>query len=281
MPKIMKNILALLLPFIVVKGFSQEYISSMYSEGYAQLNPAVFGFYDKLEANSQYGFSDGSYTPHFLSAIVGFRLGELNGGHGFGVSYGANHYTEYAQRVTKESIMGSYNYQFQIKNDHKFSLGASFGKARAESKGGFPFLQERWTTSFGVLYNYKKFDTGISISHFGADPTVIEQQIWLFSSYKFELNDEWIVKPQLLLRARDFNVNHIDALHFYTNLSALYQDKYWFGLAVNNYDTRFSLQTGLILAEKYHIAYAFGYDSFPLDQYSHPVHEFSLSFKIK
>jgi type IX secretion system PorP/SprF family membrane protein len=137
--------------------------------------------------------------------------------------------------------------------------------------------------NFGVFYKTTTFFGGASVMQifqssiqFGSDYTGeyrLKRSYNLLAGYSYEINDDFMVEPSLLLKIPTSAKPQIDV-----NARVYYKQNYWAGIS---YRTRNAMVFFLgARFDRYFIGYGFDYNFNPLMKHTYGTHEFMAAVKF-
>lgn len=291
--KIRSLFIAAVIFFGTSLGAQQLPQSNLYNFNPYGINPAYAGFNGCLEAYgshlSQWVGIDGAPVTSYFSAHAG--LGE-NMGLGGGIIL------DKAAYVSRFSGRLSYAYRIKLGDDHNLRFGLAGGVYQVKidatnatvddmtdeviaggAQSGMTFDSE-----FGIFYNYKGFQLGLSI------PQVLETRAKLdfqdldgftgtrhfvgYTGYKWEASDKWEVEPSILFKTAGSSLSQLDinAMVTYNNLISL----------GGGYRTHIGplARLGINIKDMFVIGYAYEFAGANISSYSNGSHEVMLGFKF-
>ncbi len=151
------------------------------------------------------------------------------------------------------------------------------------------FTAERQTSTrpsvdFGMFYYTRNFYVGLAVNHIGTnefsfsafpDATFnLRQYTTLGIGYAFELNENVVLKPSLLLKKSDGFDANLDV-----NVAALFYKKFWFAISVRN-QTNLNFLLDLNVLENLRVGYAYDLFFNSLNKASNGTHEFFVGFDL-
>jgi type IX secretion system PorP/SprF family membrane protein len=136
---------------------------------------------------------------------------------------------------------------------------------------------------FGVYYSDPKFYVGMSAAQLfqsslkfgkrGYDNYRLKRHYYLMSGYNFDINDDIIIVPNVLLKTTE-NLN----LQMDLGANIYFREDYWGGLAFRT-GNAFVVMGG-VKVDKFYFGYAFDYNLSSIQRYSYGSHEFMLAIKL-
>lgn len=204
--------------------------------------------------------------------------------------------------IGKTSAMATYAYHGKINEDNKFALGLSagimqtkimFDKLVTQNFADKVLLNNIQTgtifdANFGVTYQYKKLDVGISANQLFANKTTFTQQAsfkelkiqnirHLVATIGYTFNfkkDILTLSPVLLMRSAQ-------GLPIQAELNTLlkYKNLLWMNLAYR-YNSAVSAGFGLRVTENISASYVYEYATSNLNKFSKGSHEILLGFRF-
>ena len=302
----MPKFLFSLFPLLVFSShtFSQnEAEQTLFTNNYANLNPAMSGLIYKREANvlwrNQWTAVNGA--PTTLWANYNQQLRQVHG------SVGLNYYYDVIGHNKMHTAVVNYAYHVQFKKT-TLSFGVSAG-IKSLNKSGYippttiydPALptSSHYTTTFdaqaGVAIHTKKLNAGFSITQLNR-PTFrfkssnfvydIAPIYHLHADYTFTLTPQWKITPAVHVFSDRVKTGST------TSVKATVREKLWFGLSswnLINFGGSFrtiGFMAGYDFKEKFRIGYNFELNEFQVsnsknDRPHNYTHEIVLSYLIK
>ncbi|MFT7612125.1 MAG: type IX secretion system PorP/SprF family membrane protein [Parvicellaceae bacterium] len=268
--------------------------SNLYQFNKYSLNPAYTGFNQNcLETYgshlSQWVGIEGAPTTSYFSVHSG--LGE-NMGLGGGIIF------DQAAFVTRFSGRLSYAYRVKFGDDHNLRFGLSGGMYQVKidattatvddltddvisggAQSGMTFDSE-----FGIFYNYKGFQLGVSVPQIFETSAKLDFQdmdgftgnrhIVGYTGYKWEANDTWAIEPSVMFKTAGNGLSQIDfnAMVTYNNLISL----------GGGYRTHIGpmARLGINIKDQFLLAYAYEFSGANISAYSNGSHEIMLGIKF-
>jgi type IX secretion system PorP/SprF family membrane protein len=136
---------------------------------------------------------------------------------------------------------------------------------------------------FGVYYSDPKFYVGMSAAQLfqsslkfgkrGYDNYKLKRHYYLMSGYNFDISDNIIIEPNILLKATE-NLN----LQMDLGAKFFFRDDYWAGVAFRTGSALIIM--GGLKVDKFYFGYAFDYTLSSIQSHSYGSHEFMLAMKF-
>jgi len=265
---------------IIVLGFSifaKAQVSNTYNLYYQNLylqNPAAIGLDSKTHLMLDYQDLMANMGMKFRS--MNFALfGALNNNTAIGIQY--NNHIQNA--IQNNNIMASYSYKLKFDEEENWlriglSLGANWQNLYIDDiivkNYNDPVLQNSnykeasFDGNFGLYYNFKNFDIGVSALHF----IELYNQYVLYSGYNYKTKVEGLsLKPSVKFTYLPGNNYQIDG-----NLKVKYKIIWASGTYRSNGNVLIAL--GLDIDKNLHIAYAHEINNGNLNLISSNTREF-------
>lgn len=139
------------------------------------------------------------------------------------------------------------------------------------------------TFDFGLYYFSERFFTGLSITHltkhrFQYDAIANNQEyflrrhFFLSSGYVFELKQNIIVKPTILLKYAGASSFSIDG-----NVNVLFNELFWLGIGLRDFSS-VNFLVDFNVTDYLRVGYSYGMTINKLNTYSHGSHEILVGF---
>ena len=265
---------------IIVLGFSifaKAQVSNTYNLYYQNLylqNPAAIGLDSKTHLMLDYQDLMANMGVKFRS--MSFALfGALNNSTAIGIQY--NNHIQNA--IQNNNVMASYSYKLKFNEEENWlriglSLGANWQNLYIDDiivkNYNDPVLQNSnykeasFDGNFGLYYNFKNFDIGVSALHF----IELYNQYVLYSGYNYKTKVEGLsLKPSVKFTYLPGNNYQIDG-----NLKVKYKIIWASGTYRSNGNVLIAL--GLDIDKNLHIAYAHEINNGNLNLISSNTREF-------
>ena len=285
--------LTLLLSSMVHAQQEAQY-SLFFMNDYA-INPAVAGMREKMELRSlnRYqweGITDAprTYTLSFTAPLSGGSMGA-----------GVYLFTDIVGPTRRIGAQGSYAYRIPLSSDMQLGFGLSVGVLQYAldadkiklAEGDDPALGN-YTSSvnvidakIGVHLQGENFHVGLSIPQLsqsnlniypssGAGSSSLVSHFLLNGGYTYEINDDFKVEPNVMLKLVTPAPIKIDAM-----VRGYYKDIVWLGGGFRNSDA-FTGMIGVKWNNKIHIAYAHDFTTTDVSKYSTGTHEIMLGIDL-
>jgi type IX secretion system PorP/SprF family membrane protein len=268
--------------------------SNLYSFNKYGINPGYTGFQGGcVEAYgshlSQWVGIEGAPTTNYFS---------LHSAIGKNMGLGGGIILDKAAFVSRFSARLSYAYRVKLGDDHNLRFGLSGGvyqvKVDASSAvvddltddvvGGGAQTGMTFDSEFGIFYNYKGFQLGISIPQMfetsakldfqDLDGFTGERHIVGYTGYKWEANDTWDIEPSVLFKTSGNGLSQLDI-----NAMVTYKDLISIG---GGYRTHIGplARLGINIKDMFTIGYAYEFSGANISAYSNGSHEVMLGFKL-
>jgi type IX secretion system PorP/SprF family membrane protein len=280
-----------LLCFLVNSNAQQDPQLTMHKFNQLYVNPAVSGAYEKYEVGlygrTQWTGFDGS--PITLGLNSSFDLESINSGVGIQYYYDALGFEE------NNKFALSYAYHLTLGTGHlNFGLSAGMINKKLDAvwitPDGTPASVDpsipdpnangtAFDLGFGTLYHTDKLQVGFSISHILANeiPNVnikLARHYWLFVNYDFEIDESWMISPNILIKS-DVTSTQLDF-----NLYVTYNQFIWAGIGYRMADA-IMLSIGTNIGDHFRFGYSYDVTISKLNNYSNGSHEVFLGYRIK
>jgi type IX secretion system PorP/SprF family membrane protein len=257
--------------------FAKAQVSNTYNLYYQNLylqNPAAIGLDSKTHLMLDYQDLMANMGMKFRS--MNFALfGALNNSNAIGIQY--NNHIQNA--IQNNNIMASYSYKLKFNEEENWlriglSLGANWQNLYIDDiivkNYNDPVLQNSnykkasFDGNFGLYYNFKNFDVGVSALHF----IELYNQYVLYSGYNYKTKVEGLsLKPSVKFTYLPGNNYQIDG-----NLKVKYKIIWASGTYRSNGNVLIAL--GLDINKNLHIAYAHEINNGNLNLISSNTREF-------
>ena len=292
------NMKKLIIAFIGIVAAStaiqaqQTPLSNFYNFNEYLINPAQAGYRNQLEGSASHRIQWQGIDGAPRTSFVGVH-GALNDKMGLGAKIMVDQ-TDILQQF---SAALSYAYRIQINDDSKISFGISgmalqnsinYGDAvignyadeviTGGDQDGMTFDAEA-----GILYEMKKFKLGLSTSHLfesGVEYDVPDEdrtatferirQINGYSSYLFDLSDNWDLEPFIMIRNQG-----PESFQYEVNALSSYKQSLFLGLGYRQ-EAGYIARAGFQITDQLIAAYAYEFASSGVASYSGGSHEFML-----
>ncbi|MFT7155206.1 MAG: type IX secretion system PorP/SprF family membrane protein [Parvicella sp.] len=267
--------------------------SNLYSFNKYTINPAYAGFNDCLEIYgshlSQWVGIDGAPNTNYFSAHAGI---------GDNMGLGGGIILDKAAFISKFSAKLTYAYRIKLGEDHNLRFGLSAGLFQVTVDATSAIVDDitdevvsggaqsgmNFNSDFGVFYNIKGFQLGLSI------PQIFETEAKLnyqtidgfterrhfvaYTGYDWAVNEKWNVEPSVLYKTAQSGLNQFDinGLVTYNKLLSV-----GFG-----YRTHVGViaRLGLNIKELLYLGYAYEFSGANISSYSQGSHEIMLGIKF-
>ena len=262
-------------------AFSQQFpLQSQYQFNYSVINPSVIVENDFTSVRASFrqqwvGFSENPIATQYLSMYKGF------GKNGLGVNFfndetgGAFNKTGLSLSYAHKVILSEYESElfFGISGGaSKVNISNLSDPAIINSEDIYPEV------TFGIYLKKKDFRFGVSIPGLlnenmqltNSNDNTINSVIYTMISYKYQLNDDIILLPSVLVKSAE-NKSQVDA-----NLNLKFSNKFWVGASYRQ-DFGPSLFVGLDLGKLFSI---YSHDISTNDAYSYSSgsHELTIGY---
>ncbi|MBD3637392.1 MAG: type IX secretion system membrane protein PorP/SprF [Crocinitomicaceae bacterium] len=274
----------------------QEYTYTFFGDNKSFYNPAAAGTNDYM-----------SLTGMFRKQWVGFEGSPTSGGVTFdmpiknqNMGVGGMVYQDHIGVTNQTNIAGMYSYQLKITNEHKLAFGVNVGMDIVNTKfdrltywdGGDAVLADDYVNvivphfGFGAYYFFDEFYAGFSIPrmisvnsdqfnsiNFSDAPSLVTHY-YFTSGYKFNLKNDFSLKPSLLLKYTNNVIPQVDV-----SVSTFYKDMIGIGLAYKSLGF-LSAFVQYNLKDVVLFGYGFDFSMNPLQQYSKGSHEIMIQYRF-
>ncbi|MFK7785161.1 MAG: PorP/SprF family type IX secretion system membrane protein [Crocinitomicaceae bacterium] len=275
----MKALVTFACIFIASSTFAQQ---DMFWNNYSNYNPAMSGFQFQQHGAISYSDHFQRYGRKNIMANYNVRLADK---HGLGINFSG---TNFALNQTSTAL--NYNYQFDLGNAGKLSLGASGAISHTsenDSYGLFDYYDVKPVTSFhlhlGAAYKWKHLTVGASLRNITQPEIELDsnlvlrgrRSLTLHAEYDFNIGKQFKLTPRVIYSS--FN----GPTPLSADLTLTYKNKYSFGV-MRNFDGTLGLHVGYDINEKFRIAYSFNPDLNTFDSHNTTIvrHQFTLGFKL-
>lgn len=142
----------------------------------------------------------------------------------------------------------------------------------------------RPSVDFGMFYYTRKFYVGFAVNHIGTnefsfsafpDATFnLRQYATLGIGYAFELDENVVIKPSMLIKNSDGFDTNVDV-----NIAALFYKKFWFAISLRS-QTNLNFLLDLNVMENLRVGYSYDVFLNSLNKASSGTHEFFVGFDL-
>ncbi|MFT4602501.1 MAG: type IX secretion system PorP/SprF family membrane protein [Arenicella sp.] len=267
--------------------------SNLYTFNKYNINPAYSGFNDCLELNgshlSQWVGIDGAPSTNYFSAHSG--LGE-NMGIGGGIIL------DKAAFISRFSAKASYAYRIKLGDDHNLRFGLSAGLFQVKVDATSAIVDDvtdevvsggaqsgmNFNSDFGIFYNLKGFQLGVSIPQVfeteaklqfqGIDGFTEKRHYIAYAGYDLQLNDKWSAEPSLMYKTAQSGLSQLDI-----NAMVTYNKFISVGAG---YRTHVGVlaRLGVNIKDQFMLGYAYEFAGANISSYGSGSHEIMLGIKF-
>jgi type IX secretion system PorP/SprF family membrane protein len=259
---------------------------NMFWNAKSWFNPASMGlnhkYYTALIGKKQWlGKND---APIRIIGVTDMKINALHSG------IGINYMFDKSESFKFHYVDVGYCYHINFKSERILSIGISGGvglekidfitiddEILSESNDKFTF----YNFKFGLFYISNHLELGLSSTHqkmpeeFLSDSKFLSNY-WVYSSYQFDLDRNIDLKPNIILRAYEFNTKNIILS---SGFVIIFNEKIWTGITYTT-ENNFGAMFGLDIKKMIRIGYAFSTSSPKYNEHSNGNHELVLAFKL-
>ncbi len=290
----MKKILFTLAALIMFGSVwaQQQIMFTQYMFNQSFLNPAYTGIHDGVSisaiAREQWLGFEGAPNTQLLSihSPIGFSP----------VSLGGMVVRDQIGATTQYGAYFSYAYRIRMSNGTKLSLGVQgnmtqYSQRFSTDAGADPTLaganQTVYRPNFGtgVMWHADRFYVGLGVPHIlnqAFDPnnpdsdSDLIRHYFLSAGYVFGINEQFLIKPNFLLKAVDGAPLQVDM-----NVNVLLRKILWVGLSYRSLDS-FDAVVQLQVGPRLQVGYGFDFfTTTELSQVNSGSHELMLNYVIQ
>ena len=287
-------LIALLVVIGCVANAQQLSESNLYQFNKYGINPAYTGFNQEciegyVSHLNQWVGIDGAPTTNYFSIHSG--LGE-NMGIGGGIIL------DQAAYVSRFSARLSYAYRVKLGDAHNLRFGLSGGLYQVKIDASTAQVDDltdevisggaqtgmTFDSEFGIFYNYKGFQLGLSVPQIfetrakldfqDLDGFTGKRHIVGYTGYKWDANDTWAIEPSVLFKTSGAGLSQIDfnAMVTYNNLISL----------GGGYRTHIGpmARLGINIKDMFTIGYAYEFAGANISAYASGSHEIMIGVKF-
>lgn len=139
---------------------------------------------------------------------------------------------------------------------------------------------------FGIEFNTKRFQIGLSTTHLSSVPKKIEdirilessKHFYAYTKYIFDIDRDWKFVPILM------GVNNQNTFSFEVNGMAYYKERFWFGASYRLSEEVISESVigmvGLFITDFLRLGYSYDFNIGALKSHSSGTHEIMLSLRL-
>ncbi|KAA3647442.1 MAG: type IX secretion system membrane protein PorP/SprF [Bacteroidetes bacterium] len=275
----------------------QSPLSNFYNFNEYLINPAQAGYRNQLEGSASHRIQwqgiDGAPKTSFLGVH-----GALNDKMGLGVKLNIdqtdilqqfNAAISYAYRIKLNEVGSSLSFGVSgIALQNSINYGdAVIGNYADEVINGGDQSGMTFDAEFGILYEIKKFKLGVASSHLfesGVDYDVPNEnrtatfervrQFIAYSSYQFDLNEQWTLEPFVLVRNQGPG-----SFQFEINALTAYKETLYLGVGYRQ-EAGYIGRVGFQITDQLMAAYAYEFGNTGVAAYSGGSHEFMLGYRL-
>ncbi len=208
----------------------------------------------------------------------------------FGLSYMHEQFDD--NKTTLIELCYAYTFDFSDKGEIHVGLSAGLNNNKNsllyyEMNPIQDYKLTLLKTSLGTYYNSRKLDAGISYNFYSEMKSNFDYEIdysmvnalTVLSAYRFFVNNELVIEPNVLL---DFRKDNSDA---YLGLHLTFDELVWAGFSSKDWNELYSLDLGLDIVEKrLRLAYSFSFSKsynvmFDMNKRL-TAHEFVLGYRL-
>ena len=268
-------------------GFSQNFLSTY------RFNPAVSGSSEQFEALAIHRSQWTGITDAPRTYFIGLHAPDKSRKMGFGGSV----FTDVAGPTRRFGFQGSYAYHLNTGENHRLSLGLTFGMLQFSIDGSQidlrdpsdQTLMQRMESeilpdaSFGAMWHGEKFRIGVSAGQIlnnrldlfpGPETGRLAVHYYLHGAYLFDLSEDFQIEPNLLVKY----VAPFDP-QAEVGVRGIYREKLWLGGSYRSRDAA-AIYAGYEVMNYLSIGYAYDVTTSDLRHYSSGTHEIVLRVRF-
>lgn len=275
----MKTLFTFACIFLASSTFAQQ---DMFWNNYSNYNPAMSGFQHQQHGAVSYSDHFQSFGRKNLVANYNIRLADK---HGLGINFSGTNFS-----LNQTSTALNYNYQFDLGNAGKLSVGTSAALSHInenDTYSSFDYYDIQPRTYFqlhlGAAYKWKQLTVGASIRNITRPEVRLDsnfviqgrRSLILHAEYDFNIGKQFKLTPRLIYGS--FTHSPLSA-----DLTLTFKNKYSFGV-MKNFDGTLGLHVGWDINERFRVAYSFNPDLATFDSYNPTIvrHQFTLGFYLR
>lgn len=284
----MKFLTTILFSLLVAGSFAQQdVLTTMFWNNYTVFNPAATGLFYRHHASALYRnqWDKVNGAPNTIFANYDAKVNVLHGG------LGMNYIYDHIGFFDGHRADLNYSFIYDFNENSSISAGVSAGIMNLKSNATWistnpndPAIpgnrgDTRFVMNAGLMYKSRALTIGLSSTQINEPDFrkiyyTSQRHYYLSAAYDLVIGNDFVVKPQVLLRA--------DQLVFSADINALvyYKKQYWTGLTYRTSDA-VSFMLGWDIREKFRVGYAYDLTINQLSSISRGSHEIVLAFLLK
>lgn len=286
--------LALILGGLTMSGQQLPQFSQYFMNDYA-LNPAVAGLRDKIEirSNNRYQWEGITDAPRTYNLSFHVPLAD----DAFGL--GAYLFTDIVGPTRRVGFQAGGAYRLPLSDRLELGVGFSIGmleysidgdKIQLADEGDQALLTLLGSTrvmdaKVGLFLNAENYYLGFSVPQVAqnnldiysssiAGSSTLSTHYYFTGGYRYKLNDDYTIEPNVLLKYVDPTPMKIDF-----SVRGIYKDMLWLGASYRNNDAVVAM-IGLIFKERIIVGYSHDFSTSDIRNYSTGTHEVMFGLDI-